>query len=147
MKMPIKGLSCMISARQEKRVPSRKAAQVGLRWWFRARRPGIPGISMYQLGKISHKYLRVVPENCWYLLFTSINSSLSSNYTPEDLSYHRLNAYSLCLFVFVCHCLSHYLFACLPWGFFGLAGTAGAHGQDVAGAIDAGHLMMLYRTW
>jgi len=30
-------------------------------------------------------------------------------------------------------------------GFFGLGGTAGAHGQDVAGAIDAGDLMMLHR--
>ena len=83
----------------------RESCAGGFEVMIRARRPGIPGISMYQLGKISHKYLRVVPENCWYLLFTSINSSLSSNYTPEDLSYHRLNAYSLCclcLFATVC---------------------------------------------
>lgn len=112
----------------------RESCAGGFEVMIRARRPGIPGISMYQLGKMLHKYLRVVPENCWYLLFTSINSSLSSNYTPEDLSYHRLNAYSLCC-LFVCHCLSHYLFACLPWGFLDLPALQAPMAKTLPGPL------------
>jgi len=96
------------------------------------------GISMYRLGKVLHKYLRVVPENCWYLWFTSINSSLSSS-TPEHLSYHWLNAYSLSLlFVFGCFFVffaSHYLCACLPLGFLDLAARQARMAKTLPGPL------------
>ena len=103
--MPIKGLSCMIPARQEKRVPSRK-----LRRWVWGDDSGEKTRYQYVSVRKSITYINIWGGAWKLLIFVVFCCSLpltlhSADWTPEDLSYHRLNAYSLC-----CLCLFVSLF-------------------------------------
>ena len=139
--MPIKGLSCMIPARQEKRVPSRK-----LRRWVWGDDSGEKTRYQYVSVRKSITYINIWGGAWKLLIFVVFCCSLpltlhSADWTPEDLSYHRLNAYSLCclcLFVslFFCpHCLSHYLLACLPLGFLDLVALQAPMAKTLPGPL------------